>query len=203
MRHVQVDWWMVPRSGVGVGRSRNRDGAKYGSHNNRRRASCGSSKPGAAPTPNTGATAVRLRPIELADYLRTRALIVRHGDNELDFRDFARWGEALGTGITRVLREEFAARAAPVATGGMNAGPAEQKIELRIRVLACEGAADGGVRFHATWELLAIGGVAARRGDYHPATLRWDGENETTLAAALSEAIAGLAAEIAPSIAKK
>ena len=34
-------------------------------------------------------------------------------------------------------------------------------------------------------------------------TLRWDGENETTLAAALSEAITGLAAEIAPAIARK
>lgn len=162
-----------------------------------------STAPGAAPTPNTGATAVRLRPIELADYLRTRALIVRHGDNELDFRDFARWGEALGTGITRVLREELSARGAPVATGGVKAGAGDQKIELRIRVLACEGAADGGVRFHATWELLAIGGVAARRGDYNPTALRWDGENETTLVATLSEAIVGLAAEIAPAIAKK
>ena len=149
------------------------------------------------------ATAVRLRPIELAEYLRTRALIDRRDDNEIDFRDYARWGEALGPGITRVLREELSARGAPVATGGVKAGAGDQKIELRIRVLACEGAADGGVRFHAMWELLAIGGVAARRGDYHPATLRWDGENETTLAAALSEAITGLAAEIAPAIAKK
>ena len=150
-----------------------------------------------------GGAAVRLRPIELADYLRTRALIVRHDNNEVDFRDFARWGEALGPGITRVLREELFARGAPVATGGMKTGPSEQKIELRIRILACEGLAEGGVRFHANWELLAIGGVAARRGDFRPTTLHWDGENETTLAAALSEAIAGLAAEIAPAIAKK
>ena len=158
---------------------------------------------GGAAAPNTGAAAVRLRPIELADYLRTRALIVRHDNNEIDFRDFARWGEALGPGITRVLREELFARGAPVATGGMKTGPSEQKIELRIRILACEGVADGSVRFHANWELLAIGGVAARRGDYSPTTLHWDGANETTLAAALSEAIVGLAAEIAPVIAKK
>ena len=159
--------------------------------------------PSAATTPTAGAAAVRLRPIELADYLRTRALIVRQDNNEIDFRDFARWGEALGPGITRVLRDELFARGAPVATGGMKTGPSEQKIELRIRILACEGVADGSVRFHANWELLAIGGVAARRGDYNSTTLRWDGANETTLAAALSEAIAGLAAEIAPAIAKK
>ncbi|MEO6245480.1 MAG: PqiC family protein [Opitutaceae bacterium] len=158
---------------------------------------------GAASAANAGAAAVRLRPVELADYLRTRALVVRRDDNEVDFRDFARWGEALGAGIARVLSAELAARGAPVATGGIKAGPADQKIELRVRVLTCEGVADGAVRFHATWELHAIGGVAARNGDYQPTTLRWDGRNETTLAAALSEAIAGLAAEIAPAMVKK
>ncbi len=69
-------------------------------------------------------------------------------------------------------------------------------------MLACEGATDGAVRFHVTWELLAIGGVAARRGDYRPANLRWDGQNEATLAAALSEAVAGLAGEIAGAVKK-
>ena len=132
---------------------------------------------------NPGTTVMRLRPIELADYLRTRALIVRRDDNELDFRDFARWGEALGPAITRVIREELRARGVAVLAGGLKGGgQAEAGFELRIRVLACEGTGDGEVRFHAAWELVAIGGVAARRGDYRAANLRWDGQNEATLA---------------------
>lgn len=160
------------------------------------------SRPPAAAVENSGAVALRLRPIELADYLRTRALIVRRDDNELDFRDYARWSEALGPAIARVVREEMRARGVAVSAGGLKSGgaPTESGFELRIRVLACEGAADGGVRFHAAWELVAIGGVAARRGDYRPTTLRWDAQNEATLVAALSEAVAGLAGEIAATV---
>src|SRR5688572_5949137 len=56
-----------------------------------------------------------LREIELASYLRTRPIIVRRGENEIQFREFALWGEPLDLGIARVVREELLARGAASA----------------------------------------------------------------------------------------
>ena len=50
-----------------------------------------------------------VREVELAGYLRSRPLIVRRGENEIEFREFALWGEPLDLGIARVLREELLA----------------------------------------------------------------------------------------------
>ena len=57
-----------------------------------------------APPPK--APTLHLREVELASYLRTRPLIVRRGANEIEFREFALWGEPLEMGISRVLRED-------------------------------------------------------------------------------------------------
>jgi len=151
--------------------------------------------------PNASAPVVHLRPVELASYLRSRPLIVRRGENEVDFRDYARWGEPLEQGIARMLGEELLARgaASEVATAGAHAPTRPADFELAVRVLACEGRAHGGVDFRATWELAAATDKHAvvAHGDFHPADLKWDGRNEATLAAAISRAVDGLSAEIA------
>lgn len=162
--------------------------------------------PGAAPA---GASTVQLLPVEVASYLRARPLVVRRGENEVQFREFARWGEPLELGVARVLREELLARgaAASVAGGaGHFAGGAPQAA-LTVRVLACEGGADGAVFFRAAWELvpLAQGEKPAgepRRGEFRAENLRWDGKNEASLAAQLSVAVAGLAQQIGGALAK-
>jgi uncharacterized lipoprotein YmbA len=152
------------------------------------------------------APALQLRAVELAGYLRSRPLIVRSGENEIQFREFSRWGEPLEQGIARVLREELLARgaAASVAVPGVRAGNRPADYDLTLRVLACEGAANGAVIFRAIWELAAATGDAARvaQGDFRAGDLRWDGKNEGSLAAQLSQAIAGLAAEIAAAVPK-
>ena len=61
-------------------------------------------------TPQAKAPVVYLREVDLASYLRSRPLIVRRGENEIEFREFSRWGEPLELGIARVLREELVAR---------------------------------------------------------------------------------------------
>ena len=48
-----------------------------------------------------GSVRIGLRAVELAPYLRKGVLVVRHGENELVFDDFARWGEPLEAGIGR------------------------------------------------------------------------------------------------------
>lgn len=151
------------------------------------------------------APTVQLR-LEVASYARTRPMLVRRGDNELEFREFARWGEPIEQGIARVLREELLARGAgDVVVAGMRAGRETGRMshDLTVRVLACEGEAGGGVNFRAVWELspgadkTETSNTTTLRGDFRASGLRWDGKNEATLAAQLSAAVSGLAREIA------
>lgn len=160
----------------------------------------GGSAPVESATPASDLPVVHLRPVELASYLRGRPMILRRGDNEIEFREFARWGEPLELGIARVLREELAAGGAArvqFAAGSRRAQSASERT-LTVRVLAAEGGAEGTVAFRAIWELSAkeATATAGARGDYRPADLRWDAKTDASLAAVLSEAVAGLAREI-------
>jgi uncharacterized lipoprotein YmbA len=152
------------------------------------------------------APAIHLRPVELASYIKSKPMIVRRGDNEIEFREYARWGEPLELGIGRVLREELLARGAAgaVLAAGLRAFNVDYDYELTVRVLTCEGNTDGAVQFRAVWELSTTGAApqVAARGDYRPTDLKWDGKSEATLASQLSQAVAGLAAEIAGGLAK-
>jgi hypothetical protein len=78
-------------------------------------------------------------------------------------------------------------------------------LTLNVRVLACEGAANGTVKFRAVWDISSTDtptGVTAK-GDYRATDLRWDGKSDTSLVAQLSQAVAGLAGDIAAALAKK
>jgi uncharacterized lipoprotein YmbA len=160
----------------------------------------------AAPAPAAPARAVHLREVEIASYLKARPLIVRRGENEIEFREYARWGEALELGISRVLREELLARGAAgaVLTPGLRAPGVTYDRELKVRVLACEGTADGAVNFRAVWDLGTAGAKpeSLARGDFRAANLKWDGSSEAQLVARLSEAVAALATEISAALAK-
>jgi uncharacterized protein len=161
----------------------------------------------AGAVPQANAPAVHLREVELTDYLRARPMIVRRGDNEIEFREFARWGEPLELGIGRVLREELVARgaASAVRAPGVRREHVNYDYTLAVRVLAAEGSANGAVVFRAIWELSTTGPKAAAvaHGDFRPVELHWDGKTEASLAAQLSQAVAGLAGEISGALAKK
>lgn len=150
---------------------------------------------------------IHLRQVELANYVRVRPMIVRRSDNEIQFREFARWGEPLELGIGRVLREELLARGAAgaVLSPGLRAANVNYDFELTVRVLACEGEAGGAVKFRAVWELAGASApnTLVARGDFHGPAATWDGKNEASLAARLSEAVVALAAEIAGALPKK
>jgi uncharacterized protein len=153
-----------------------------------------------------GGPIVHLREVELASYLRGRPMVVRRSDNEIEFREFSRWGEPLELGIARVLRDELVARGAASAVPGAGGRRdfSGHDYTLNVRVLSCEGAANGSVAFRAVWEIASTSekaGVKAR-GEYRPADLRWDGKSEASLAAKLSEAVSGLAGEIAGGLKK-
>jgi len=162
--------------------------------------------PAAAPAAEADGAVLGLRNLEVAAYLRSRSLIVRKGENEVEFLEFARWGEALDAGLARVLRENLlaAGAAAQVVTVPF---PLDQHrdFDVTVRVLACEGRADGAVLFRAAWELWSTGAGAevVARGDYQPAGLTWDARTETSLVAGLSQAVAGLGAEITAAVSRQ
>jgi len=155
--------------------------------------------------PAAGAPALYLRQIDVADYLRARPLVVRQGDHEIEFREYARWGEALDLGIGRVLRQELLARGAAgsVLVPGLRSAREEYDFNLTVRVLACEGAADGTVLFRAAWELAGPDPEKTVFGDYRPTELAWDRESEASLVRELSRAVVGLADEIAAALARR
>ena len=155
--------------------------------------------------PTAKRPAVHLRSVELASYIKAKPMIVRRGDNEIEFHEYARWGEPLELGIGRVLREELLARGAAsvVLAAGLRAFNVEYDYELSVRVLACEGTAGGGVLFRAAWDL-STAGVApkiAAHGDFRAENLHWDGKSEGSLAAQLSRAVSDLSGEIAAGLA--
>ena len=102
---------------------------------------------------------VHLRPIELASYIKSKPMIVRRSNNEIEFREYARWGEPLEFGIGRVLREDGSVIAGLFAAGNTSAsimartypgaggtiGPA-----LCFGMLSAEAAAEGAPAAAAT-----------------------------------------------------
>jgi uncharacterized lipoprotein YmbA len=135
------------------------------------------------------AMALTLRPVEVAAYLRNRPMVVRRGASEIEFREHARWGEPLEHGLARVLSAGLRARGVSAVPAGA-AAPV-----LAVRVLACEGAADGSVIFRAAWEL--TGGASRVTGDFSASGLRWDVKSEASLAIQLGAAALALADDIA------
>ena len=151
---------------------------------------------------------MNVKQVELAGYLRARALIVRRGNNEIEFREFARWGEPLESGIGRVLREELiAGGVGAVLVPGARRDNLSYDYILNVRVLACEGGVGGAVVFRAVWELTnaqpGSNSAAVAGGEFRPADLRWDGKTEASLTAELSQAVTGLASEISAALGKK
>jgi uncharacterized lipoprotein YmbA len=158
----------------------------------------------ASPSPATPGAGVKLkrinlRPVEVASYLRSRPIVVRRGDNEVQFRDYARWGEPLEQGVGRVLRDALLASGAAgsVSVASSRVGRVVGEPDLVVNVQACEGGADGSVRFEAAWELLsgADSSVLAR-GNFKADGLKWDGRQEAAIAAAVSQGVVALASEI-------
>jgi uncharacterized lipoprotein YmbA len=150
---------------------------------------------------------VHLREVEVASYLRARPIIVRRGPHEIEFHEYARWGEPIELGMSRVLRQELLARgaAAEVLSPGLRTPGVSYDRELKVRILTAEGGTDGTIAFRAVWELLGANGKGepVARGDFRAANLRWDGKSEAELVAGLSQAVAGLAGEISAALAGK
>jgi uncharacterized lipoprotein YmbA len=146
---------------------------------------------------------VGVRAVDVPAYLRGKPFAIRSHANEIMFLDFVLWGEPLDQGIARVVVENLRSlkNVTRVSTQPFRADE-QRDFEIMVNVAACEGTADGDVRFAATWRILAPGGPAGTvaEGNYIASGLRWDGRDHGQLAAKLSEALAGLSRDIAAAL---
>jgi uncharacterized lipoprotein YmbA len=149
---------------------------------------------------------VGLRPVEVPAYLRSRAMVVRTGINEIHFADFHRWAEPLDQGIGRVIKETLSS-ARNVETVVLNShGDDTLDYEVGIRLLACEGLrgekGGGTIRFAVTWEARSVGknSTVTKRGMFTADQVAWDGKDYAQLAERLSGAIAGVSKAIATAL---
>ena len=146
---------------------------------------------------------VGLKPVELPAYLRSKAMVVRTGTNEIHFADFDRWAEPLDQGISRVMKETLSS-ARNVESVALNShGDETLDYEVAIRMLACEGMRLGNgnssIRFAVTWEARSVwtNSSVTKRGVFSENPAAWDGKDYGQLAERLSEAIAGASRALA------
>ncbi|MFA7005433.1 MAG: PqiC family protein [Verrucomicrobiia bacterium] len=144
-----------------------------------------------------------LRPVEVPAYLRSKAMAVRTGANEIHFEDFDRWAEPLDQGIGRVMKETLSS-ARNVEKVALNShGDDTLDYEMTIRILACEGVrvenGNSSIRFAMTWEARSTGknSTETKRGVFTADPVAWDGKDYGQLAERLSEAIAGASKALA------
>lgn len=119
-------------------------------------------------------------PVQLPDYLHSRSMAVREGSSEVRYHDDERWAETLDAGLTRVLRAKLAASAQVVVYPFRSDAP--RNCDVRVQVLACEGTADGGVVFSATFEVFAPGAGAGVPHAFTAEPVKWDGRDYAKLA---------------------
>ena len=160
--------------------------------------------------PTSGTLRLGLKPVDVAPYLKKDLLVLRRGENELVYNEYARWAEPLEASIARAVRTRLLADA---KTGRVFAAPfpfdQERDFDIAIGIARCEGVqlAGGGAaaRFAATLEITSAGAVSevvVRKTIAMPDVV-WDGKDYAALARALSDDVAALGQEIAAALPEK
>jgi uncharacterized lipoprotein YmbA len=153
--------------------------------------------------PKSSGLHIGLFPVQLPEYLKQRAMVVREGASEVRYNDEERWAESLDAGLTRVLRERLS------ATTQVLAYPftleQARDYDVRVRVQACEGTSDGGVVFSATFEIYAAGanGALVAQKTFTAEPAKWDGSDYAKLARLLADDATKLADVIAAALPAK
>ena len=157
----------------------------------------------AGPDKVPGALVLGLKRVEIVPYLNGKDMVVRERGNEIAYQSFSRWAEPLNVSINRTLigRLSSAETVSRVYTQGFPFD-VERDYDVAVRVLRCEGERRDGGTFVASFsavlevtEARAGGAVILRKVFTAPVT-EWNGKDFGQLAAALSDAVGALAAEV-------
>jgi len=164
----------------------------------------------AQPAKAEGGLVLGVKRIEIAAYLNGKDMVVRAAGNEIAYQSFARWAEPLTVSISRAISGRLAS-ADKVARVYPQPFPfeVERDYDVAIRVFRCEGErkTDGATvaSFSALVEVTEAktGGAVVMRKVFVAPPVRWDGRDFGALAAALSEDVSALGAEVAAALPAK
>ncbi len=162
-----------------------------------------------AETSPTGVS-VAIRPVTVAGYLTHRDLVVRNGENEIAFKDLARWAEPIDTGVARIVRSHLLA-APGVSHVYLPPTPldAPRDYEVTIDVIRCEGARTAAgtyvARFSGIIEIHKAGATdeTGVRRVFQAEDRPWDGHDYSQLVSLLSQDVEGLGGAVADALPKK
>ncbi len=134
-----------------------------------------------------------LRPVEVAPFLKHRAMLLRRGTNEVRFVEEARWAEPLEAGVARVLRESLETRRDVARVANVTrSSEAARDYDVLVRIQRCEGVPERGLaRFEAIVEIYTtdLDPVRVGREVVTAETGGWDANNYEDLARKLSAAL--------------
>jgi uncharacterized protein len=145
-----------------------------------------------------GDLVIGIGPVRLPELLDRPQIVIRTGSNRLQLAEGRRWAESLSENITRVLRENLAAR---LATERIVYYPwsraAAVDYQVVIEILRFEGEGYNKAHLEAIWSIQGRNGkilLPQRRVAYQAAAAQPDFEG---LVQALSETLSRLCREIA------
>ncbi|MCX6938606.1 MAG: PqiC family protein [Verrucomicrobia bacterium] len=150
-----------------------------------------------------GTLKIGVRSVSIAPYLDGKAMIVRRGENEIDYCEYARWAEPLATGVSRMLiaRLQGSDQVARVVSQPFPFD-VPRDVDVAINVLRCEGRVrDDGVTvvdFRCDLEVIrvagkeSVGGEVLLREVFEATGVDWKEGDYAGLARGLSTAVAQL-----------
>ncbi len=151
-----------------------------------------------------GDLVIGIGPVRLPELLDRPQIVIRTGSNRLQLAEGRRWAESLSENITRVLRENLAAR---LATERIVYYPwsraAAVDYQIVIEILRFEGEGYNEAHLEAIWSIQGRNGkilLPQRRVAYQAAAAQPDFEG---LVQALSETLSHLCREIADQLSQQ
>lgn len=143
---------------------------------------------------------IGLKRVEVSPYLDKGSLVVRRGNNELVYNDFARWAEPIGEGVSRIVRSRLLDNP-KVGRVFVDSFPFDQHrdYDISIYVTRCEGAVNAReARFTAVVEMTTTGENAkvVSRREFVAPSQTWDGKDYAALVAVLSAHVDTLSDQI-------
>ncbi len=166
-------------------------------------------RPPPTTSPQVADVTAGLRRPKLASYLASPFMVIRRGPNQVDFSEFNRWGEPLGSGINRVVASSLAARGFRDAAVAPWPPTARYDYLIQLDVVRFEGLApeeplspEGGVSLSVMWEIIRQeDGAVLTRGTTEYRRSGWTVGDFAGLVALLDEGLEAVSTDLAASIA--
>ncbi len=145
---------------------------------------------------------IGIGPITVPEYQDRPHMVTASKENMLKFAQFDRWGESLGSGLTRVIRGSLSAAFARVK---FVAYPWEASLQVKyqvvVEIVQLDSALDGDLRLVAQWQVVdasSMKTISISRFEFRQPVMPQD---YSGLVRTLSEAGASLSGEIAQALA--